>query len=292
MTVAVVGAGPSGMLAAILLAQRGQEVHLLDEQFAAGGHLTYDQYDLPGTQGSSSGLLRELESSLRRVSVVTCLNSVAWGAFRTSSAIELLVSGDGLAESTVYERLVIATGSTDRAIQAPGCTLPGVMTARAVRILAERHGVVPGKHFAIVGGGRDADRLTNDIVRWGASVEVVVKQSSLRRIVGQTHVRAIETIDGVTDVDIVAIAVGELPDIQLPGMLGLECTYDPSCNGWRPRPQAATDNVIVVGGAAVGSAELSGVLRATIDILGDGTELGADLSIVKAINAQSGEDRR
>ena len=264
MTVAIVGSGPAGMLAAILIARTGESVHLFDEQANLGGHFTYDRYPLPGG-ARSADLLAELETAVRASSVGVKLGSVAWAAFGTDTGIELSVSHKGAQETVHCGRVIVATGTTDRAIAIPGCTLPGVMTARAGRILAERYGVVPGERFAIVGAGAEAERLAGDVARWGARVELIADVNSVRAISGRESVRAIETEDGSTDVDIVVIAAGELPDIQLPGMLGVERLFDAALGGWRILPSRKADVLSVIGGAALGAAEIGDVLAGAVE---------------------------
>jgi hypothetical protein len=273
------------MLAACLLARAGESVRLLDEQTKVGGHLTYDHYTLPGGDGSSADLLNELEAALVRSGAALSLESVVWGAFQTESGFELAVNRNGVQETLSCSRVIFATGTTDRAIPVPGATLPGVMTARAARILGERHGVVPGERFAIVGPGPQADRLARDIGSWGARVEVVVRADSLRRISGHDCVQAIESADGVTDVDVVVLAAGEHPDLQLPGMVGVERLFDATLGGWRPQlPNGATD-AFVAGGAALGGAWINDVLASAVDAVSlvspaDVLSKHADLAVV------------
>lgn len=265
MTIAIVGAGPAGMLAAILLARAGESVRLFDEQSTLGGHLTYDQYGVPDSSATSTAVLNELGTALVQSGATLSLESVVWAAFRTDTGIELAINQKGAQESLSCTRVFFATGTTDRAVPVPGATLPGVMTARAARILGERHSVVPGERFAIVGPGPQADRLARDIDSWGARVEVIVEAESLHRIAGQDCVTAIESTEGVTEVDVVVLATGELPDLQLAGMVGVERVFDAELGGWFPTRQNGATDAIVVGGAALGGAWINDVLASAVD---------------------------
>ena len=57
--------------------------------------------------------------------------------------------------TVTVDHLLVAAGTTDLPLIAPGATLPGVMTSRAIRILLDRHRVIPasGSSRSAVGPG-------------------------------------------------------------------------------------------------------------------------------------------
>lgn len=259
MRVAVVGAGPAGLIVATLLAQRGESVTLIDEHFAVGGHLTYDQYET-GVQGGDSGAwLTELRAALTASPVKLLRSAVAWAAFRSEAGMELAVNRSGSEERVVVDIVVVAAGTTDRPLVAPGATLPGVMTSRAIRILLTRHHVIPGQRLLIVGGGAEAERLRDEVIEAGCDVAAVVSAKELSGIGGVSGVESVSLRDGaVHEVDIVAVARGEVPDAQLAGMLEVPRIYDAALGGWRP---SADDRVHAVGGSLLGPASPSEIVR-------------------------------
>jgi bacterioferritin-associated ferredoxin len=75
----------------------------------------------------------------------------------------LAAIGDGVTYEISAPTVVAATGSYDRVPLVPGADLPGVMAARLVVDLVDRHGVAPGRRAVLVGEGAElataADRL-------------------------------------------------------------------------------------------------------------------------------------
>jgi NADPH-dependent 2,4-dienoyl-CoA reductase/sulfur reductase-like enzyme len=85
--VAVIGAGPAGLCAAIEAARTGADVVVLDEKPAAGGQLFKQIHKFFGSEDHMAGrrgfrigesLLEECE----RLRVRTLLNSAVWGLYR------------------------------------------------------------------------------------------------------------------------------------------------------------------------------------------------------------------
>jgi len=160
-------------------------------------------------------------------------------------------------------RLILATGTTDRAPIVPGATLPGVITARALQILLNVHGVRPGRRFAVLGDDR-ADELVSDIESAGGEILRRVRSAELgdTAIDGEGGVRGITCAGERTEVDIVVVALGTLPDTQIAGMLG--CPFH-SDGAWPPTPRRADDGSLGVPGVfACGSSADVGSIEAAI----------------------------
>ncbi|WP_375257591.1 FAD-dependent oxidoreductase [Citreimonas sp.] len=128
--VAVVGAGPAGMSAAITAAQRGHAVTLFDAEDCIGGQLNMARA-VPGKE-EFHGLVAWFDATLDEVGVTRRLG--AW------------VGADDLAE---FEAVIVATGVTPRDPQIPGQDHP--MVAGYADVLRGR--VTPGRRVAVVGAG-------------------------------------------------------------------------------------------------------------------------------------------
>src|SRR4029077_16205099 len=146
--VAIVGAGPAGIAAAIVAAAAGAKVLLIDENPVAGTMMGLDVPLHYGQRMGSAGqnkprMLEQLvgsnpdlgEAFERGVEVE--LGTYVWGAFVNGRSVRSLPGPVlGLADETRsclvgFERLIVATGARDLAIAFPGWEKPGVMGAVA-----------------------------------------------------------------------------------------------------------------------------------------------------------------
>jgi len=248
--VLVVGGGPSGLSAAIAAAEDGSSVILVDEWPEFGGRLRYCRADVTFGEDSVSPrfFVAKLVSRATSAGVVRRLSTVAWSAFAGSRGIEVGCRGTDTSEVLTPTRLILATGTTDRAPIVPGATCPGVLTARALQILLNVHGVRPGYGFAILGDERVTE-LTADIEAAGGIVTRIISDSALGSVAiyGEDGVRGISVGDERIDSDVVVTALGTLPDSQLAGMLGCEF----ASNGmWPPRLRRTDDSAVGVPGVS------------------------------------------
>ena len=275
--VLVVGGGPSGLAAAHSVAQAGASVVLVDEWPELGGRLRYCRADV--SLGGHTVSARTLAAAMVRLAAAEGVElrpgTVAWSAFAGASGLEVGLRGVGYGGGVVTAgRLILATGTTDRATIVPGATLPGVLTARALQILLNVHGVRPGRRAAILGDDR-ADELAADIEGAGGEVVRRVDMSELASVVihGDDGVRGLSVGGSRFDVDIVVVALGILPDTQLAGMLGCELTWE---GQWPPRPRRVGGGALSVSGvyACGTSAGSSSVESAILD----GVRVGGERS--------------
>ena len=164
--VLVVGAGASGVAAATKAADSGATVILLDP----------DRSEVPALAG---------------VQVLAGVAAVGW----YDGTIAAL--GDDAAYEITAGSVVAATGSYDRVPLVPGADRPGIMGARLVAELVDRHGVLPGHRVLLVGDDADlaaaADRLREAGV---ATLHGPVPTASLIRVHGRRRVTGAEVTVG------------------------------------------------------------------------------------------------
>jgi sarcosine oxidase subunit alpha len=140
--VLVVGAGASGMAAALELARRGRRVEVVDDDLAWGGGLRA----LVGRAGAPwVPLLREFGGAVAASQVAVRLGTTAAGVFGD----DVLVAGAGGVELVTARTLVLAPGAHDGALAFEGNDVPGVMSARAAGWLLA-HDVVVGRRALVV----------------------------------------------------------------------------------------------------------------------------------------------
>lgn len=182
-TLAVIGAGPAGMAAAIEAARARLSVHVYDENPSPGGQI-YRQPLAPmrSTNGPAGGressrgkrLMEELRAAGSRV--VLHQGAIVWGVFEERT---LVVSENGRSERVTPEALVLATGAYDRPIPIPGWTLPGVYTAGGTQVLVKTQGILPGQRVLIAGTGPLLPVVAGQLARAGAQVVAVLEAASL-----------------------------------------------------------------------------------------------------------------
>lgn len=252
MTTIVVGAGPAGLIAAISLSHAGEHVTLVDEQMSPGGHLRYDPYG--PTADPDPSWRAELLSGLAASAVTLRSQTVAWAAYRAASGFEVMLSAPTGPDSIAADNLILATGTTDRELNVAGSTLPGVMTERAARILIEVHGVIPGARYVIAGADQiRTGRLLACLEREGVEA-VVLAPSLISEIGGAGGVEYVVTSEGKRiPADIVVIADGERPDVQLAGMLEVPRVFSLAVDGWMVSTSDCGPGLHVIGGALYGS---------------------------------------
>jgi hypothetical protein len=185
--------------------------------------------------------------------------------FRVKDGFEVAIT-DGIEERALaVDRVVIAAGTTDLAWHGPGATLPGVMTARAVQILVNRHGVIPAQRVAVIGAGSHAERISAFISSVGMELAGQFPPESVVRITGDIEVAGIQLVDGaMIATQVVVLAIGEAPDTQLAGMLEMPRIFDRSLGGWRVTSADSGDRVHVIGGALLGPALPADLIRSAI----------------------------
>lgn len=173
--VAVIGAGPAGMCAAIEAASVGLSVVVLDEQPAPGGQI-----------------YRAIEAASSRRKAVLGVDYTngkplvdefrASGAKYIDGASVINVGTDHLIDFRRNGRVqflraanvVVAAGAFERPCPVPGWTLPGVTTAGAIQILLKGSGIVP-ENVVLAGGGPLLWLVAAQLVTAGAPPAAIVE---------------------------------------------------------------------------------------------------------------------
>lgn len=150
----IIGAGPAGLSAAVVAAQHGVDVALLDEQSAPGGQIYRAMESIPPERAKLLGEEyrrgSKLVSALRHSNVDYFPNTQVW-SLNYQREIGLL-SGKST-DIITADQVLLASGAMERSLPFPGWTLPGVMTAGAGQILFKAHGIVPADGVVLAGSG-------------------------------------------------------------------------------------------------------------------------------------------
>lgn len=174
---AIVGAGPAGLSAAIEAAKAGVHVVLIDENKRPGGQLFKQTHKFFGTMEHYAGirgieigerLLKETED----LGVGVLLNTTVWGIFNKDVLAFIQDEKGGQLKA---KKILLATGANEDPLPFPGWTLPGVMGAGAVQTLINIQRVLPGRRALMIGAGNVGLIVAYHLMQAGAEVIKVVE---------------------------------------------------------------------------------------------------------------------
>ncbi len=174
---AVIGAGPAGLCAAIEGAKHGLQVTLIDENIRPGGQLFKQIHKFFGSGVHRAGIRgvdigSQLLDETEKAGVEVMLDTVVWGLFDDKV---LALVHEGRSTQLSAERIILAAGATENALAFPGWTLPGVMGAGAAQTMMNMHRVMPGKKAIMVGSGNVGLIVGYQLMQAGIKLEVLVE---------------------------------------------------------------------------------------------------------------------
>ncbi len=180
----IIGAGPAGLMAALVAGRAGADVILADENSRVGGRLLAETYEVDGKPGPDwvDEVLAELAAmdNVRIMTRTTIAGAYDQGTF---AALERVFHHtdhrpNGAPLETywriVAKRSVLAAGALERPVAFRNNDRPGIMTAGAVRAYLNRWGVSPGRNVTIFGNTDDIHRTARDLLDAGVHVAAVI----------------------------------------------------------------------------------------------------------------------
>ncbi|MGR3804140.1 FAD-dependent oxidoreductase [Marinibacterium profundimaris] len=181
--VAVIGAGPAGLRAALLLVGSGARVLVLDERDATGG-----QYFKPRSDGFRHGTPKDaqhragdaLRASVTAAGVEVVHGQTVWHA-RGGRGFTLRSHGADGDLSITARAVLLATGGYEIPAVVPGWTGSNVLSIGGAQTLVRRYGVLPPGPVLVAGQGPLGWQLADEILRLGGQVAAVVERAALRR---------------------------------------------------------------------------------------------------------------
>lgn len=183
--VVIVGAGPAGIRAAETLAAAGLRPTVIDEGARAGGQIyrrppdgfTRPPATLYGSQAGKAVALHTAFDGLVAAGRIVHLprHSVVALADGTLHAM-----GDGGIRRIGCDRLILATGATDRLAPVPGWQAPGVYSLGAMQIALKAQGVAMGRRIVLAGSGPLLTLLATQLRKAGAEIAAVLDTAGMR----------------------------------------------------------------------------------------------------------------
>ena len=180
----IIGAGPTGMAAAILLADHHARVLVLDEQAGPGGQIyrgveemSLQMPELFAALGPDYAHGDELAARFRNCGAEYQARATVWqvtpATGEAGGGHEVWVSREGRSTAIMARNVLVATGAMERPVPVPGWTLPGAMTAGAVQVLLKSAGVV-AEDLVIAGAGPLVYLLAAQCLTAGARLMAVL----------------------------------------------------------------------------------------------------------------------
>ena len=296
--VAVIGAGPAGLSAALEIAKSGGRVVVFDENDRPGGQLFKQIHKFFGSSHHGAGIRgyklgEQLLADCRDHGVDIQLETAVYGCFPGNELGTVCREKNRLYKA---EKILMATGASERPLAFSGWDLPGVMGAGAAQTMININRVLPGKKIVMVGSGNVGLVVSFQLLQAGAEVVAIVE--GLPHINGYAvhankvmragvpiypshtvvEAKGTDSVQSVViaqvgpgfqvipctqkelDADTVCLAVGLTPSIELLKMAGVQLTHIPKLGGYLPlhgEDMRTTNPDIYIAGDVSGIEEAS-----------------------------------
>ncbi|MBP7003199.1 sarcosine oxidase subunit alpha family protein [Amaricoccus sp.] len=275
----VIGAGPAGLMAALVAGRAGARVILADEDFRLGGRLNAERMEVGGRPAPfwAEGVVAELAAlpSVRlmpRTSVIGAYDGGTFGAVERVS--RHLAAPPAHAPLDTFWRIaarraILAAGAIERPVAFPGNDRPGVMTAGAVRAYLNRWAAAPGRRAVVFTGNDDGWRTARDLAAAGVEVAALVDArpgvaapegpwrlatgavvTGTRGRIGLSAVRVRDAAgERWVDADLLAVSGGWSPSVHLACHTGARPVWDEGIAAFAP-PGDGVPGMAAAGAAA------------------------------------------
>ncbi|UCI10649.1 FAD/NAD(P)-binding oxidoreductase [Mesorhizobium sp. B1-1-8] len=184
--IVIVGAGPGGIRAAAMLVAAGLHPMVIDEGHRAGGQIYRRPPDgfirrPEQLYGSEAAKAQALHALFDRLVAEGRLTHHAGSSVIAVRGGRLHVLAEGGVQVIGYDRLILATGASDRVAPVPGWQSAGVYSLGAAQIALKAQGVTLGRGIVLMGSGPLLTLVGAQLLKAGADVAAVLDTSSWRQ---------------------------------------------------------------------------------------------------------------
>jgi NADPH-dependent 2,4-dienoyl-CoA reductase/sulfur reductase-like enzyme len=176
--VAIVGAGPAGLAAAVEAARAGLNVVLVDENPSFGGQIWRRlpaEFAESLRSESTEAPAQRLFAAVSDLKVRCFFSTTVWGAFGKA---QLEAAGPDGPFRICAPNIILAVGAHDRPVALPGWTLPGVMTVGGAQVLLKGQKTLPQGRVLLAGTGPLLLVVAAQYARAGADIVAVAESAS------------------------------------------------------------------------------------------------------------------
>jgi len=174
----IIGAGPAGLMAAIHAAQAGAQVLLAERSDRLGGQLIKQTHKFFGSKAEYAGergidiAAKLIAESTKLANITIWQNATVLGIYPDGV---VTVSHEGVFNTIKPDKIIVATGASEKTMAFPNNDLPGIYGAGAVQTLMNVHGVLPGKRMLMVGAGNIGVIVGYQLLQSGVDVVGIVE---------------------------------------------------------------------------------------------------------------------
>ena len=180
----IVGAGPAGIMSALIASQSGANVIIVDEKEKFGGKLLYSDEKIDNM--SAIEWVERAQAELEKAPNVKCLKrSTAFGYYDYNFLTVCERYTDHSPETTVNSprqklwriratSVVLAQGAFERPLVFSNNDRPGVMLASALSEYIKRFAVLPGRNIAIFTNNDSAYQTAIDLKNVGVDSIIII----------------------------------------------------------------------------------------------------------------------
>lgn len=175
--VAIVGAGPAGLSAAIEAAKLGASVLLMDENFLVGGQLIKQTHMFFGSKEHHArvrgiDIAKKLLDECEKLDIEILTECSVIGYFHPHQLAA--VHKEKLIKINA-KKVIVACGASENMLSFEGNDLPGVYGAGGIQTLMNVFGVLPAKRVLMIGAGNIGVIVSYQLLQAGVEVAAVVE---------------------------------------------------------------------------------------------------------------------
>jgi sarcosine oxidase subunit alpha len=167
---AIIGAGPAGLSAAIHAAEAGANVVVIDENAEVGGALTYHRFDQDGQLAEHT--LTELKTKAANHPKIRFLMSATCNGWFTDNYLPV-IQGSRMYKVRAKE-CVVASGAFEQHLVFRNNDVPGVMMSSAAMRLMKQYAIKPGQQAVVATGNDDGYLVALELLSNGVKVPTLV----------------------------------------------------------------------------------------------------------------------